>query len=140
MSLFLSFTFFRFSFPLLPLPPRIKVINGTHYYGFAGTPGYLAPEICAKSPYNKPVDLWSLGVILYILLVGYPPFWADDNSEMYEQIKAGDYDIASADWDGVGTFDFATIRVTLWLSVLLMFFVVHVYALGGWVCPWELGV
>ena len=39
------------------------------WYGFAGTPGYLSPEILKKSPYGRPVDLWACGVILYIILV-----------------------------------------------------------------------
>ena len=43
--------------------------------GFAGTPGYLSPEVLRKEAYGKAVDIWACGVILYILLVGYPPFW-----------------------------------------------------------------
>lgn len=105
--------------------------------GFAGTPGYLSPEVLRKDPYGKPVDLWacgesipkpshlpgllalggpllpyssplhhfsshavrlllvlSPGVILYILLVGYPPFWDEDQHRLYQQIKAGAYDVS----------------------------------------------
>lgn len=64
--------------------------------GFAGTPGYLSPEVLRKEPYGKPVDVWACGVILYILLVGYPPFWDEDQSKLYAQIKAGAYDVRSA--------------------------------------------
>ncbi|KAJ8263578.1 hypothetical protein COCON_G00160350 [Conger conger] len=42
------------------------------WFGFAGTPGYLSPEVLRKEAYGKPVDIWACGVILYILLVGYP--------------------------------------------------------------------
>lgn len=61
--------------------------------GFAGTPGYLSPEVLKKEPYGKPVDIWACGVILYILLVGYPPFWDEDQHRLYAQIKAGSYDV-----------------------------------------------
>lgn len=112
--------------------------------GFAGTPGYLSPEVLRKEAYGKPVDIWACGeqrnthvfthlthiwhflgdctlsqknprrsifltmcafsvfvvcvcvsgVILYILLVGYPPFWDEDQHKLYQQIKAGAYDVS----------------------------------------------
>ncbi|XP_044011093.1 calcium/calmodulin-dependent protein kinase type II delta chain isoform X4 [Aphidius gifuensis] len=71
------------------------------WYGFAGTPGYLSPEVLKKEPYGKPVDIWACGVILYILLVGYPPFWDEDQHRLYGQIKAGAYDYPSPEWDTV---------------------------------------
>ncbi|XGW28423.1 hypothetical protein V3C99_008306 [Haemonchus contortus] len=71
------------------------------WFGFAGTPGYLSPEVLKKDPYGKPVDIWACGVILYILLVGYPPFWDEDQHRLYAQIKAGAYDYPSPEWDTV---------------------------------------
>ncbi|XP_032438112.1 calcium/calmodulin-dependent protein kinase type II delta 1 chain isoform X4 [Xiphophorus hellerii] len=71
------------------------------WFGFAGTPGYLSPEVLRKDPYSKPVDMWACGVILYILLVGYPPFWDEDQHRLYQQIKAGAYDFPSPEWDTV---------------------------------------
>ncbi|KAK1797477.1 hypothetical protein P4O66_008328 [Electrophorus voltai] len=71
------------------------------WFGFAGTPGYLSPEVLRKEPYGKPVDMWACGVILYILLVGYPPFWDEDQHRLYQQIKAGAYDFPSPEWDTV---------------------------------------
>ncbi|XP_061788071.1 calcium/calmodulin-dependent protein kinase (CaM kinase) II beta 1 isoform X3 [Nerophis lumbriciformis] len=71
------------------------------WFGFAGTPGYLSPEVLRKESYGKPVDIWACGVILYILLVGYPPFWDEDQHKLYQQIKAGAYDFPSPEWDTV---------------------------------------
>uniref|UniRef100_A0A8C6WX77 calcium/calmodulin-dependent protein kinase n=1 Tax=Neogobius melanostomus TaxID=47308 RepID=A0A8C6WX77_9GOBI len=76
-------------------------VQGTSRHGFAGTPGYLSPEVLRKDPYGKPVDMWACGVILYILLVGYPPFWDEDQHRLYQQIKAGAYDFPSPEWDTV---------------------------------------
>ncbi|XP_011500180.1 PREDICTED: calcium/calmodulin-dependent protein kinase type II alpha chain isoform X2 [Ceratosolen solmsi marchali] len=71
------------------------------WYGFAGTPGYLSPEVLKKESYGKPVDIWACGVILYILLVGYPPFWDEDQHRLYAQIKSGSYDYPTPEWDTV---------------------------------------
>ncbi|XP_017126077.1 LOW QUALITY PROTEIN: calcium/calmodulin-dependent protein kinase type II alpha chain [Drosophila gunungcola] len=78
-------------------------VQGDHqaWFGFAGTPGYLSPEVLKKEPYGKSVDIWACGVILYILLVGYPPFWDEDQHRLYSQIKAGAYDYPSPEWDTV---------------------------------------
>lgn len=79
----------------------VEAEDKKHYYGFAGTPGYLSPEVLRKEPYDKAVDMWACGVVLYILLVGYPPFWDDDQAKMFEQIKAGKYEYLSPEWDSV---------------------------------------
>ncbi|CAH8430218.1 unnamed protein product [Dicrocoelium dendriticum] len=71
------------------------------WFGFAGTPGYLSPEVLRKEPYGKAVDIWACGVILYILLVGYPPFWDEDQNRLYSQIKSGAFDYPSPEWDTV---------------------------------------
>uniref|UniRef100_A0A8C0DBD9 calcium/calmodulin-dependent protein kinase n=1 Tax=Balaenoptera musculus TaxID=9771 RepID=A0A8C0DBD9_BALMU len=76
-------------------------VQGEQQAWFAGTPGYLSPEVLRKDPYGKPVDIWACGVILYILLVGYPPFWDEDQHKLYQQIKAGAYDFPSPEWDTV---------------------------------------
>lgn len=66
-----------------------------HLPGFAGTPGYLSPEVLKRQPYHKPVDVWACGVILYILLVGYPPFWDEAQDKLYSQIKMAKYEVSS---------------------------------------------
>lgn len=66
-----------------------------------GTPGYVAPEVLGGHGYHEKVDVWSTGVILYILLCGFPPFYDDDNRALFETIKRGDYDFPSPWWDPV---------------------------------------
>ena len=66
------------------------------WYGFAGTPGYLSPEVLKREVYHKPVDVWACGVILYILLVGYPPFWDEDQKRLYNQIKMAKYEVRAS--------------------------------------------
>ena len=56
-----------------------------------GSPAYCAPEICKGRDYNELVDVWSLGVIMYVLLSGVPPFYDDDSHDMESMIKSGDY-------------------------------------------------
>ena len=52
-----------------------------------GTPGYVAPEILRGDPYKQEVDIWSMGVICYVLLAGYPPFYDDDQRNLFKKIK-----------------------------------------------------
>lgn len=51
---------------------------------------YVAPEILKGERYGKPVDMWSVGVIMYILLGGYPPFHDDNQARLYQKIKKGE--------------------------------------------------
>ncbi|KAF0714900.1 hypothetical protein As57867_003632, partial [Aphanomyces stellatus] len=57
-----------------------------------GTPSYVAPEIIRHKAYGKPVDIWSLGVVTFILLCGYQPFFGDTNIELFTRIRAGRFD------------------------------------------------
>ncbi|CAG06011.1 unnamed protein product, partial [Tetraodon nigroviridis] len=54
-----------------------------------GTPEYLAPEIILSKGYNKAVDWWALGVLVYEMAAGYPPFFADQPIQIYEKIVSG---------------------------------------------------
>ena len=54
--------------------------------GSQGTPLYMAPELIEEKPYDHTADLWSLGCILYELLVGQPPFDGEDEEELFSAI------------------------------------------------------
>jgi calcium/calmodulin-dependent protein kinase I len=49
-----------------------------------GTPGYVAPEVLMQKPYGKSCDIWSIGVVGFILLSGTPPFYEEDNFALFE--------------------------------------------------------
>uniref|UniRef100_A0A8C4SB22 Calcium/calmodulin-dependent protein kinase 1Da n=1 Tax=Erpetoichthys calabaricus TaxID=27687 RepID=A0A8C4SB22_ERPCA len=66
-----------------------------------GTPGYVAPEVLAQKPYSKAVDCWSIGVIAYILLCGYPPFYDENDSKLFEQILKAEYEFDAPYWDDI---------------------------------------
>ena len=64
-----------------------------------GTPAYVAPEILEGQTYGTQVDIWSLGVIIYILLGGYPPFHEEERNDLYTQIRRGDYEFHKDYWE-----------------------------------------
>ena len=68
-----------------------------------GTPTYVAPEILAETGYGVKVDVWATGVIMYILLVGFPPFSSRTNNqeELFDQILSGLFEFNSPDWDDI---------------------------------------
>jgi len=66
-----------------------------------GTPSYVAPEVLNASGYGKEVDMWSIGVITYILLCGFPPFYGDTVPEIFEQIMEANFDYPEEYWGSV---------------------------------------
>eukprot|EP01095_Lingulamoeba_sp_RSL-Kostka_P014432 TRINITY_DN62_c0_g1_i2.p1 TRINITY_DN62_c0_g1~~TRINITY_DN62_c0_g1_i2.p1 ORF type:complete len:337 (-),score=134.15 TRINITY_DN62_c0_g1_i2:105-1115(-) len=66
-----------------------------------GSPGYVAPEVLTCESYDKGVDMWSVGVIIYILLCGYPPFYADNAPALFKKIMDVTYDFDDVSWDDV---------------------------------------
>jgi serine/threonine protein kinase len=73
-------------------------IEGLNCTSQVGTPGYIAPEILNKIPYGRPADMWSFGVILYILLGGYPPFHDENQTRLFKKIKNADYVFHTEYW------------------------------------------
>ncbi|XP_075242411.1 calcium/calmodulin-dependent protein kinase type 1-like isoform X2 [Convolutriloba macropyga] len=70
-----------------------------------GTPGYCAPEILKnRGAYTEKVDCWSVGVVCYILLCGYPPFpFHEDDALLFKQIMKGAYTFSPPEWDSIST-------------------------------------
>ena len=68
-----------------------------------GTPGYVAPEILEGTAYDERADMWSVGVILYILLGGYPPFIESTQRDLFRKIRKGDYEFHEEYWGTVSS-------------------------------------
>jgi len=72
-----------------------------HLKTACGTPGYVAPEVLTGEGYGTEVDMWSIGVVTYILLCGYPPFYDDSTAILFNMIKKGQYDFNPSYWSEV---------------------------------------
>lgn len=82
------------------LTSRAELINHP-----VGTPGYLSPELvnCMQhhTPYGMPCDMWAAGVIVYIMLCGFPPFWGANNNELFNKITRCHYGFPAPYWTAV---------------------------------------
>jgi len=66
-----------------------------------GTPTYVAPEILKNHPHDNSADMWSVGVIIYTCLVGYPPFIEENQTVLFHKIRFGEYEFFDSDWHGI---------------------------------------
>jgi len=66
-----------------------------------GTPDYVAPEVLLGEPYGIEVDIWSIGVIAYVLLCGFPPFYGETQKELFEAIMSARYEFPAPEWTSI---------------------------------------
>ena len=78
-----------------------KVLTPNSLTTQCGTPGYVAPEILEGIAYDTQSDMWSLGVIIYIILGGYPPFIEQNQRELFRKIRKGQYEFHEEYWGSV---------------------------------------
>eukprot|EP01137_Pigoraptor_chileana_P029696 Opistho-2@15198 len=71
------------------------------YNTMCGTPGYIAPEIILSKPYGTPVDMFAVGVILFITLSGTEPFYEESDAAVFQRIAACDYSLSDHAWDPI---------------------------------------
>ena len=100
------------------VPPRLFADRLSDMMKTAcGTPGYVAPEILNNKGYDSPaVDMWSTGVILYILLCGFPPFYEEELPALFDSILKARYDFPSPWWDTVSDGAKALVKALLHLD------------------------
>ncbi|XP_053490868.1 serine/threonine-protein kinase 33, partial [Ictalurus furcatus] len=75
--------------------------SGNMLQSTCGTPKYMAPEVIDGHEYSQQCDMWSIGVIMYMLLSGEPPFSSNSEEHLFEMIKEGDLSFSAPVWDTV---------------------------------------
>ncbi|KAH7699351.1 camk/dcamkl protein kinase [Aphelenchoides avenae] len=80
-----------------------KVNEGELLYHICGTPTYVAPEVLAEYGYSSPADCWSMGVILYVMLCGFPPFMSmrGDEMELFDKILRCELEFPAPAWEAI---------------------------------------
>jgi len=78
-----------------------KVEDGRLLTTPCGSPGYVAPEIANEQAYTTGVDMWSIGVTLYTMLAGYPPFYSEDSDILLEMVSEGNFEFPKEYWKNI---------------------------------------
>ena len=76
------------------------ILKGKKMHEADGTAYYIAPEVL-KEDYDEKCDVWSCGVILYIMLCGYPPFNGATDDEIFDKVRIGEFDYPKEEWDNI---------------------------------------
>ena len=76
------------------------ILRGEKMHEADGTAYYIAPEVL-KEDYDEKCDVWSCGVILYIMLCGYPPFNGATDDEIFDKVRIGEFDYPKEEWDNI---------------------------------------
>ena len=77
---------------------RVHGVNGPAMVNQVGTPYYMSPDVLGARGYDRSCDIWSIGVVAYILLTGYPPFNGNSNDEILESIRRGNLVFEESIW------------------------------------------
>jgi calcium/calmodulin-dependent protein kinase I len=95
-----------------------KVYDSSLMMTQCGTPSYVAPEVLEGKGYDEKVDFWSIGIILYILLCGFPPFYDDDNDKLFELISKAKVEFPLPYWESISDLAKDLIRKLLCVDPL----------------------
>ena len=84
-----------------PTTELTSIITPSSFAPSCGTPTYVAPEVLKNHPHDKMVDMWSVGIMIYVLLVGYPPFMEENQRQLFRKIRMGDFEFFQEDWEDI---------------------------------------